>query len=204
MNLGLLGQAAGMFAVTNLDDMLVLAVFFGQARGDRGALPVVLGECLGFGAILAVSVLGALGVGVLSEAATPYLGLLPLVLGLHAAWKVWREHRTRKSGAANCSPEESKEKPGAGMLQIATVTFANGGDNIVVYVPVFAVVGSGAMVGYVAVFLIGIALLCAIGWFLASRPAIAKVLSRWPHLILPVVLVAIGLVILIEGGAFGL
>ncbi len=39
MELGLLGQAVGMSAVTNIDDMLVLAVFFGQAA-DRKAQTV--------------------------------------------------------------------------------------------------------------------------------------------------------------------
>jgi cadmium resistance protein CadD (predicted permease) len=33
---------------------------------------------------------------------------------------------------------------------------------------------------------------------------VAQVLTGWGHLILPVVLIAIGLIILIEGGAFGL
>ena len=88
--------------------------------------------------------------------------------------------------------------------QVAAVTFANGGDNIGVYVPVFAVAGGGAMVVYVAVFLAGVAVWCAGGWFLATRPLAARVLGRWGHLILPVVLVGIGVVILVEGDAFGL
>jgi cadmium resistance protein CadD (predicted permease) len=46
--------------------------------------------------------------------------------------------------------------------------------------------------------------LCATGRFFATRPVIAKALDRWGHIVLPVVLVAIGLFILIEGGAFGL
>ena len=33
----MLGQAAGMFAVTNIGDMVVLEVFFGQSAEDRGA-----------------------------------------------------------------------------------------------------------------------------------------------------------------------
>lgn len=36
MDWSLLGQAAGMFAVTNIDDMLVLTVFFGQAAKSKG------------------------------------------------------------------------------------------------------------------------------------------------------------------------
>ncbi|GLZ29195.1 cadmium transporter [Lentzea sp. NBRC 105346] len=200
MELGLLGQAVGMFAVTNIDDMLVLAVFFGQAGGTRAAaLRVVIGQYLGFGAILVASVAGALGAGLLPESVIPYLGLLPLALGLRAAWRTWRSHR-----AGDGENDEVVGEQGVGILQVAAVTFANGGDNIGVYVPVFAVVGVTGMIGYVVVFLIGVALWCAIGWFLAGRPAVATVLSRWGHVILPVVLIGIGLVILIEGGAFGL
>ena len=38
-------------------------------------------------------------------------------------------------------------------LTVAAVTFANGGDNIGVYVPVFLAVGTGALVAYCVVFL---------------------------------------------------
>ncbi|MFD1537547.1 hypothetical protein [Nonomuraea guangzhouensis] len=37
-----------------------------------------------------------------------------------------------------------------------------------------------------------------------TRPVIAKALSRWGHLLQPIVLIALGLLILIQGGAFGL
>lgn len=189
----LIWAAIGMFAVTNIDDMLVLAVFFGLAAGSRrAALHIVLGQYLGFGAILAVSVLGALGAGLLPQSAIPYLGLLPLLLGLRAAWQVVR-----------ADEDDAPAVKKVGFAQVAAVTFANGGDNVGVYVPVFAVAG-GAMTGYVVVFLIGVAVWCAAGWFLAGRPLVAKVLARWGHLILPVVLIGIGLLILVDGGAFGL
>lgn len=82
--------------------------------------------------------------------------------------------------------------------------FANGGDNIAVYVPVFATVGPAGLVVYGAVFLVMVAVWCAAGRFLATRRRIARALSRWGHIALPIVLIALGLVILIEGGAFGL
>ena len=177
-----LGLAAGMFVVTNIDDLVVLTVFFGRSAAPR----VVVGQFLGFVAILVVSVLGALGAGLLPAWLIPYLGLVPLLLGLWAAWQVWRQ---RDGG--------DEVDGGGSTLSVAAVTFANGGDNIGVYVPVFAVAGIGGMIGYVAVFLIGVALWCALGWFLATRPVIARTLSRWGHLVLPVVLIAIGLVILL-------
>jgi cadmium resistance protein CadD (predicted permease) len=205
MVLGLVGQAAAMFAVTNLDDMVILAVFFGQFAGDRaGTLRVVLGQYLGFGAILVASVVGALGAGLLPEAVIPYLGLLPLLLGLRAAWQVWHEWRQRRAGDGSDDHDEPDPSRGVGVLQLAVITFANGGDNIGVYVPVFTVAGLGGMIGYVVVFLIGVAVWCVTGWYLAGRRPVTRALARWGHLIVPVVLIAIGMFILIEGGAFGL
>ena len=199
MTLTLLGQAVGMFAVTNIDDLLVLAVFFGQATGSRkGSWRIVLGQYLGFAAILVAAIVGALGAGLLPDKAIPYLGLLPVALGIRAAINAWREHRTRDD-----SDDQPAGDGGPGALQVAAVTFANGGDNIGVYVPVFTVAGPAGTATYVTVFLIGVGIWCAAGWFLATRPVIARTLSRWGHIILPIVLIGIGVLILVEGGAFG-
>ena len=57
---------------------------------------------------------------------------------------------------------------------------------------------------YCVVFLVLVGVWCAAGRFVATRPVIARPLGRWGHILLPVVLITIGLLILIEGGAFGL
>lgn len=104
-------------------------------------------------------------------------------------------------------PEEEDERSGAGgpgPLEVAAVTFANGGDNIGVYVPVFATAGTGGMSVYAVVFLALVGVWCAAGRYFATRPVVAAALARWGHVLLPLVLVAIGLLILVEGGAFGL
>lgn len=199
MDASVVGRATGLFAVTNIDDLVVLAVFFGQSRGQTRALRVVVGQYLGFGSILAVAIVGAFGARLLPEDAIPYLGLLPLFLGLRAAWTAWRERSDRgdevvRSGAPG----------GPGLLAVTGVTFANGGDNIGVYVPVFAASGVGTLVTYVATFLVLVAGWCAAGYWFARRPMVARALSRWGHLVLPVVLIGIGLVILVQGGALGL
>jgi cadmium resistance protein CadD (predicted permease) len=199
VELTLVGQAVGMFAVTNIDDIVILALFFGQAAGrPGGAVRVVAGQYLGFGAILAAAIVGALGAGLLPEPVLPYLGLLPLLLGIRAGWSAWRERRNGDGG----------EIPSAGdgptTWAVAAVTLANGGDNIGVYVPVFATAGSGGPAVFAVVSLLLVAVWCAGGRYFATRPVIARSLSRWGHIVLPVVLIGIGLVILIEGGAFGL
>lgn len=154
----------------------------------------MLGQYLGFAAILAVAVAAAFGATFLPESAIPYLGLLPLALGLKAAWQAWKSHRDRGED----------EEGGPSPLEVAAVTFANGGDNIGVYVPVFATAGVGGMSVYAVVFLVLVAVWCFAGRYFATRPVVAKALARWGHILLPLVLIAIGLLILIEGGALGL
>lgn len=179
-----------MFAVTNVDDIVVLAVFFGQAgRSRSAAIRVIIGQFLGFPGILVASVLGALGANLLPPPALPYLGLIPLALGLRAAWVLWRQHRSGGARATSSTP--------VGIGQVAVVTIANGGDNIGVYLPVFAVAGAARITTYIAVFLVGVALWCAAGWYFSSRPAVAAVLAHWGDLLLPVALIGIGLVILV-------
>jgi cadmium resistance protein CadD (predicted permease) len=198
MKLDIIGQAAGLFAVTNIDDIVVLALFFARGSGHKGAgRKIALGQFLGFAAILVVAGAAAFGATLLPEEAIPYLGLLPLALGIKAAAQAWR-HRHDPDG------EQATAGSGPKSLEVAAVTFANGGDNIGVYVPVFATAGVGGMSVYVIVFLILLAGWILAGRYFATRPAIAKMLSRWGHLVLPVVLIGIGLLILIQGGAFGL
>jgi cadmium resistance protein CadD (predicted permease) len=211
MSIAIIGQATALFTVTNIDDIVILALFFGQAIGRPSVLRVVLGQYLGFAAILASSILAALGAGLLPEMAIPYLGLLPLVLGLRAAGTTWHEHRARTAHDTNA--EDDPEAPhdggqpataGPGVVAVAAVTLANGGDNIGVYVPVFATASVAGVLTYTVVFLALVAVWCFAGSFFASRPLIARALSRWGHIVLPVVLIGIGLIILVDGHAFSL
>lgn len=203
MGLRTVGQAVAMFAVTNIDDIVILALFFGQAAGHRGGVVrIVLGQYLGFAAILIASVLGSVGAGLLPEDLIPYLGLLPVLLGIRAAWRVWRQRHDDRADSHDRPPTGRQGAPA--VLAVAGVTFANGGDNIGVYVPVFTTTNTAGLITYCAAFLFMVGIWCALGLFLASRPLVASALSRWGHVLLPLVLIGIGLLILIQGGAFGL
>ena len=90
------------------------------------------------------------------------------------------------------------------MLTVAGVTFANGGDNIGVYVPVFLNVDTAAVIIYCIVFLVLVAGLVLLAKFVATLPPIAEVLERWEHVLFPIVLIGLGIFILVSGGAFGL
>lgn len=195
-------QAIGLFVATNIDDIIVLSLFYARGAGQRGTTRKILtGQYLGFGGILLVAVLVSLGARTfLPEDALPYFGLIPLALGLYAAWRVWRNR-------GDDDDDDDEAKVGdrqVGTLTVAAVTFANGGDNIGVYVPVFATASTTAVIAYCAVFLALVGLLVLTARYVATRRPIAEVLERWEHILFPLVLIGLGVVILLEGGAFGL
>ena len=190
--------AIGLFIVTNIDDIIVLSLFFARGAGQRGTTArITAGQYLGFAGILGAAVLVTLGAGAfLPPSVIPYFGLIPLALGLWAAWEAWRGDDDDDDDEARVAGKN------VGVLTVAAVTFANGGDNIGVYVPVFLSAGTGAVVAYCVVFLVLVAVLVVAAKFVATRRPIAEVLERWEHVLFPIVLIALGILILVSGLAF--
>jgi cadmium resistance protein CadD (predicted permease) len=190
--------AIGLFIVTNIDDIIVLSLFFARGAGQCGTTArITAGQYLGFAGILGAAVLVTLGAGAfLPPAVIPYFGLIPLALGLWAAWEAWRGNDGDDDDDAMVAGKN------VGVWTVAAVTFANGGDNIGVYVPVFLSVGPAAVVAYCVVFLVLVAVLVIAARFVATRRPIAEVLERWEHVLFPIVLIGLGIFILVSGLAF--
>jgi cadmium resistance protein CadD (predicted permease) len=204
MSVDVVAQATTLFAVTNIDDIVLLAVLFGQVTSRTRALRVVAGWYAGYLPVLAAAVVvGVVGARLLPENVLPLLGLLPLVLGLRAAWTAWRERAGRH--VASPSADEVRWSPsGPGAGTAAAVSVANGGDNIAVYAPVFAVSRPLVQLVYLVVFLALVGVWCVAGRLVSTRPVVARAMARWGHVVLPVVLIGLGLNILMEGEPFGL
>src|SRR5687767_6847994 len=76
--------AVVVFASTDIDDLVLLTAFFGDARLRRSA--IVAGQFLGIGALTATSTVAALAALAVPPHWPSLLGAVPLVLGL---WKLW-------------------------------------------------------------------------------------------------------------------
>lgn len=189
-------QALGLFTVTNIDNIIILSLFFGRDRSQSGTTSrIMIGQYLGFLGTLGVAILAAVSAQLLlSERLLPYFGLVPLGLGLWAAWQTWRDRdktdaETRSNGKR------------VSVWTVAAVTFANGGDNISVFAPVFMTVSWNIILIYCVVFLLLTPVMVLVARWITSRKPIAKVLDRWDDILYPTVLIAIGLFILLGGGA---
>ena len=88
--------------------------------------------------------------------------------------------------------------------QGAAVTIANGGDNIGIYVPLFAA-SSAAILGVIlSVFLVMVGVWCYGAYQLARHPIVTRVLTQYGAAIVPFVLIGLGIFILIDSEAYKL
>lgn len=175
--------AAAAFAATNIDDLFVLMLLFGQAGRTAGRQKIVLGQYLGIACLTAVSLAGALGLGRLPARYLRLLGLVPVALGIRA-WLKRGDTEEAKGGALS-------------VPAVAALTVANGGDNIGVYLPLFAQMNGGEKAVTLVVFALLCGLWCTVGARLASLPAVARAITRHKSWLVPAVLILLGLFILL-------
>jgi cadmium resistance transport/sequestration family protein len=193
------GTAA--FVATNIDDIFVLMLFYSQLSATFRRRHVVAGQYLGFAALVAISLLGFLGSLVVPREWIGLLGLLPIAIGIR---KFIRQHETiEKEEFKRLERQSSKSSLLAGLLSwqtlsVVTVTFANGGDNIGIYVPLFASSNLARLSAILSTFFVLLAVWCYIGYLFARHPAVANILPRYAHSIVPFVFIALGVYILIE------
>jgi cadmium resistance protein CadD (predicted permease) len=178
-----LGVGIPVFAATNADDLLLLAAFFADPRFRPRS--VVAGQLLGIGALVLVSALAALAAFSLPPGWVALLGIAPLWLGLRAL---------RAPGDAS-EPETPSRPATAPWLAVAAVTVANGGDNLGVYIPLFAR-APAAIPAYAAIFAALTLLWCWAGHRLVHHAALGGRLRIVLRRALPFVLIGLGLWIL--------
>ena len=186
--------AAGVFAGTNVDDIIVLTVLFLSARAAGRPRPwqIWVGQYAGIAVLVAVSALAALGLAVVPDEWVGLLGLVPIALGVRGL-----------AGAIRDGGDDESPVVAGNALAVAGVTIANGADNIAVYTPAFRTLGTAGSVVVVLVFAVLVAVWCAAASWLGSHQRIIELVRRYGHWLVPLVFIAIGLVILIESGVLG-
>jgi cadmium resistance transport/sequestration family protein len=187
--------AAGVFAGTNVDDLIVLTVLFLAARASGRPRPwqIWAGQYAGIGVLVVVSVLAALGLTLVPDRWVGLLGLVPIALGVRGLIAA-----VRRDGSGDDAPVAA-----GSLYAVAGVTIANGADNIAVYTPLFRTIGPGRTVVSVAVFAVLVAVWCLAASWLGSHRRVIAVVERYGHWLVPLVFITIGVVIIAESGVLG-
>jgi cadmium resistance protein CadD (predicted permease) len=184
-------QGAAAFLSTNIDDVFILAVFF--SLGTMTAFDICAGQYLGFIALVAASLAGSLTGTFFAPEIIGLLGLFPVYIGLRAGFRLFKKTDTEEIIPA-------QKQPGKGILFVATVTMANGGDNIGVYVPLFASLSTAHIIITLAVFMALVPALLITGYFATKHPVVSNPIKKYANIITPVILVGLGFYIMHESG----
>ena len=169
------------FISTNIDDIFVLMLCFTAAKMAKQRLAVVLGQYLGTALLTAVSVCGALGLKLFEKQYLCWLGLIPIFLSIRALFA-----------------KADEIKSAVGILPVAAITVANGADNIGIYLPLFASLDAMQTVWTVLIFTVMIGLWCICAAYIASMPAVQRLIAKQKWLV-PVVYLLLGIRILLSG-----
>ena len=205
-------SAIGAFIVTNIDDIFVLMLLFSQAKaqvktseGLKGnqtenkhisPKDIIIGQYLGFTLLVVVSLLGTFGVMLIPEKWVGLLGLIPIYLGIMLFIKGEDDDENAILSSLNSGKYNSV------FLSVAFITFANGGDNIGIYVPFFSTLTMNQLAVTVITFFIMVAIWCFIGYRLAAFKHVSETLENYGRWIIPIVFIGLGIYIMVENETF--
>ena len=76
------------------------------------------------------------------------------------------------------------------------LTVANGGDNVGIYIPLFATASAEVIVTTLVIFYVMLVAWLALAYSLTRCPGVAEIISTYGHYVIPLVLMGLGLYIL--------
>jgi cadmium resistance transport/sequestration family protein len=195
------------FFATNIDDIAILTLFFAKTNAAFRPQSVVLGQYLGFLGLVLASLPGYFGGVFLPRPWLGWLGLLPIVIGIYYILKADPNDNTIQTISI---PETVGQKRSYArffnpqIYQVAAVTLANGGDNIGIYVPLFASSTLMSLGIILCVFGVMIGVWCSLAYQFARHPWVAQTLTRYGNRIVPLVLIGLGIFIFMDSGTYRL
>jgi len=186
------------FTATNLDDIVILLLFFSQVNAVFRRQHIVTGQYLGFAALVLLSLPSFFGCMMVPRPWVGMLGLVPIAIGVSRLL-----NRDTEADDENTATDSPPSTIFASILSpqtysVAAVTFANGGDNVGIYVPLFANCTWDSLLVILGVFFLLVGVWCYVAYQLTRMSAIATLLVRYGNSLVPFVLMGLGTLILLD------
>ncbi|MFN9646071.1 MAG: cadmium resistance transporter [Cyanobacteriota bacterium] len=209
-----LQAAIAVAMATTFDDNIYLTGFFSENDRSFRPIHVVVGELLGFTALMATSwIASRLLAETIPLSSIGWLGLMPLLIGLFNLIQLFQPVQPRELVAMTVkgSPEDgyaSKRLKLRTVLRqhhtykVSAVTLSNGGNNLSIYIPLLATSSLPAALLTVAICYLAVISWLTISFRLTRLPLVAIHLSRHARRLFPFVLMWLGWRILHDSGAW--
>ena len=189
-------SALAVYISTSIDYLFILLIIFSQSHTKKGLRQIFLGQYLGTGILVAISLFAAYVLNFIPQDwIIGLLGLIPIYLGIRVAFV----------GEEEEEEGEVIEKLGSRgtnrlFWTVSLITIASGGDNLGIYIPYFTSLSFPAIVTALIVFAISVAVLCYISYKLAKISFVSETLEKYERIIVPIVFIGLGIFIMIENG----
>ncbi|MFD3243085.1 CadD family cadmium resistance transporter [Staphylococcus simulans] len=183
-----------LYTATALDLLVILLIYFARAQTKREYRDIYIGQFLGSGALIVISLFFAFVLHYVPEKwMLGLLGIIPLYLGIKVALFDDCEGEAR-------AKRELDKKGLSKLVGIVTlVTLAScGADNIGLFVPYFVSLTLAQVIVTLIVFVIMIFLLVFSAQKLAKVPGIGETVEKYNRWIMAIIYIGLGLYILIE------
>jgi cadmium resistance protein CadD (predicted permease) len=202
----LVGIGIAAFVSTNIDDLLILIAFFATPRFPP--FQIVLGQYIGMGSLIAVSLLGLLIALVVPRNVIGLIGLFPIAIGIKELLELHKKsndddnnkdnEEEKKEELAKQRLERSKKIAYVPFLTVAAVTFS-GGEEIGIYTSLFATNNEVIhLITLVSVVMVLTGFWCGLANYFVNRSFLAE---RFRHIggrLLPFVLIGLGIYVMAE------
>jgi cadmium resistance protein CadD (predicted permease) len=179
----LIGVGIAAFVSTNIDDLFILMIFFATLRFP--ASQIVLGQYIGMGSLIGVSLVGSLITLALPLNLIGLIGLFPIAGGIKELLELHK--KDNDEDAEKLSKKLRTKKIQFSLLTVAAVTFS-GGEEIGIYTALFATNSDvSAITTSISVVMVLTALWCFLANYFAKHSFIADIFRRIGRRVLPFV-----------------
>jgi cadmium resistance protein CadD (predicted permease) len=209
-----IATGAAVALATTFDDNIYLTSFFGRVSRTFRPRHVVVGEFLGLTILISISLVGYFVGMVVSDMWVGLLGVLPIMIGIHQLMgkeddensdvieEVEKVHievgRPRIKQSLWSTIRDPKTH------RVTAVHVSNGGNNVAVYIPLFASSSLPSLAVILTMCYMTIGFWCFCSYNLTRFPGISVLIARYGRKIAPFVLIYLGLSIIVKSQSYRL
>ena len=186
-----------LYSGTAVDLLIILMLFFAKRKSRKDIINIYLGQFLGSGSLILLSLLFAFVLNYIpSKEILGLLGLIPIFLGLKVL--------LLGDSDGEAIAKEGLRKDNKNLIfLVAMITFAScGADNIGVFVPYFTTLNLANLIVALLTFLVMIYLLVFSAQKLAQVSSVGETLEKYSRWFIAIVYLGLGIYILIENNSF--
>lgn len=210
-----IATGAAVALATTFDDNIYLTSFFGRVSRTFRPRHVVVGEFLGLTILISVSLVGFFAGMIVSDMWVGLLGVLPIMIGIH---QLMSKEDDDESNDVIEEVEKVHTEVGRPRIKqslwstirdpkthrVTAVHVSNGGNNVAVYIPLFASSSLPSLGVILTMCYMTIGFWCFCSYNLTRFPGISVLIARYGRKIAPFVLIYLGFSIIVKSQSYRL